>query len=130
MDIEGLIHKMVEELHLGDAPNKDKNGFFHLKIQPNLSILIKDLLPGLFVSAKIIELPKEGNNEALYLHLMQANVLGRDTGGGAIGIDITEKHLTLSQILPFAPEYKVFYETVEDFVNYIDYWKQKIPALT
>lgn len=129
MDIEHLVQKLAEELHLDATPQKDKNGYYQLNIQSNTSICIKDLCPGLFFSAKMIELPKGKSHEALYIYLMQANTLGRGTGGSAIGIDATEKYLTLSQSLPFELDYVAFYETVEDFVNYIDYWKQKIPAL-
>jgi len=129
MDIQYFMQKIAEELHLNDTPKQDKNGYFQLKIQRN-TILIKDLHPGLFFSAKIVALPQERNNEALYLYLMQANILGRGTGGSALGIDTMEKYFTLSHILPFELDYVFFYETLEDFVNYLDYWKQKIPTLS
>ena len=124
MDIERLIEILAKELKI-EIPKKDKNGCFQLKIQALTPISIKELNPGIFFSAKIMELPKEGNKETLYIYLMKANLLGQGTGGGAIGIDASEKYLTLSQSLPFEVNYEVFHDTLEDFLNYIDYWKEE-----
>ena len=127
MDVERLIETLVDELKLNEIPQKDKKGCFELKIHAFTPISIKELEPGVFFSAKIMELPKEGNKEALYIYLMKANLLGQGTGGGAIGIDASEKYLTLSQTLPFEVNYEVFHDTLEDFLNFIDYWKEEVP---
>jgi hypothetical protein len=52
--------------------------------------------------------------------------MGQGTGGGAIGIDPTEKFFTFSQSLPFEMNYQVFKESLEDFLNYITYWQEEI----
>ena len=60
---------------------------------------------------------------------MKANLLGQGTGGAAIGIDPSEKFFTLSEVLEFEVNYKTFHEKLEDFLNYIDYWKEEVPKL-
>jgi len=55
--------------------------------------------------------------------LMKANLLGQGTGEQAIGLDHEEKSLTLSCIIPYDINYKEFKEKIEDFVNYLDYWR-------
>lgn len=127
MELERLIEGLAEELKLDAVPQKDKNGVFQLKMGGLAQVSLSELEPGVFFSARIIELPKEKNKESLFIYLMKANLMGQGTGGGAIGIDASEKYLTLSHTLPFEVNYKTFRETLEDFLNYIDYWKEEIP---
>ncbi|NGX51532.1 MAG: hypothetical protein K1060chlam2_01401 [Chlamydiae bacterium] len=129
MHLDRLLETLAEELKLDAIPQMDKSGSFKLKIHALTPISVRELEPGLFLSAKIMELPKEGNKESLYIYLMKANLVGQGTGGAAIGIDSSEKYLTLSQTLPFEVNYKLFHETLEDFLNYIDYWKEEVPTL-
>lgn len=127
MHLERLLESLAKELKLEAIPQKDKNGFFQLKIHALTPISLKELEPGVFLTAQLMELPKEGNKEALYIYLMKANLMGQGTGGAAIGIDAHEKYLTFSQTLPFEVNYKVFHDTLEDFFNFIDYWREEIP---
>ena len=127
MKLENLIEMLAKELNLAAVPQKDKNGCYQLKINPSTTVLAKELDPGVFIYAQMLSVPKERNNEALFIHLMKANLLGQGTGGAAIGIDESEKFFTLSQSLAFEINYKMFHETLEDFLNYIDYWREFIP---
>ncbi len=129
MKLEKLIKMLAAELKLPELPQKDKNGCYQLKINPSLTVSAKELDPGIFVHSQIIPVPKEGNKEALFIHLMKANLLGQGTGGAAIGIDSSEEFFTLSQTLTFEVTYKAFHEALEDFLNYIDYWKEEVPKL-
>ncbi len=126
MHLERLIENLSSELKLGAIPQKDKNGLYQLKIGDSPQVMVKELDPGVFLGGKILPLPKEGNKEALFIYLMKANLLGQGTGGGAIGIDPSEKFLTFSLTLPFEVNYKTFHESLEDFLNYIDFWKEEV----
>ena len=127
MDLEKIIEMLAAELKLSAIPQKDKNGFYQVKISPTLEVAVHSLEPGVFMTSNILLLPKEGSKEAFYIYLMKANMLGQGTGGSAIGIDDKEKYLTLSLTLSFEISYKVFHEALEDFLNYIDYWREEIP---
>ncbi len=127
MQAEKLIETVARELKLEAIPQKNKEGFYELQVSS--LVLIKELDPGLFLSAKILPVPKAKNKEALFIHLMKANLLGQGTGGGAIGIDEKEKFFTLSLTLPFEVDYKTFHESLEDFLNYVDYWKEEVVHL-
>ena len=59
---------------------------------------------------------------------MKANLLGQGTGGAAIGIDSSEKFFILTHTFPFEINYKTFHESLEDFLNYIDFWKEEITS--
>ena len=126
MDLERLLETLSDNLKLDAIPQKDKEGIFQLKLPPNFQIGLSELNPGVFLSSLIMPIPKEGGKEALFIYLMKANLIGQGTGGGAIGIDPTEKYFTLSHALPFEVSYNVFKEAIEDFLNYISYWQEEI----
>lgn len=127
MDLDRLVENLASELKLDAIPQKDKKGFYQVKIGGSPTVSLKALEPGVFMTAQILPIPKEGNKEALYIYLMKANLLHQGTGHGAIGIDPSEKFFTLSYTLPFEVNYRTFHEILEDFLNYIDYWKEEVP---
>ena len=57
---------------------------------------------------------------------MKANFLGQGTGGARIGVDPDDKFLTLSHGFPYEMNYQLFKESIEDFVNYVVYWREEI----
>lgn len=126
MQAERLLEILAENLHLEAIPQKDKDGIYRLKLPPNFQVGVSELNPGVFFSSLILPIPKEGSKESLFIYLMKANLMGQGTGGGAIGIDPTEKFFTFSQSLPFEMNYQVFKESLEDFLNYITYWQEEI----
>ena len=64
--------------------------------------------------------------EEVFMYLMKANLLGQGTGGSIIGLDRDEKFLTLCLVLPYDMKYKVFKDALEDFTNYLDFWKNEL----
>ena len=91
----------------------------------NIEMSIKELDPGLYFYTPLAPTPQPKKEELLTL-LMKANFLGQGTGGSVIGLTEDESFLTLSLALPYEMDYKAFREAVEDFVNFIDYWKGQI----
>lgn len=77
------------------------------------------------VSCNIGELP-DRNREDFYLLLMRANFLGQGTNGYVLGMDKEEKYLTLSSKIPYDVNIKGFKEYIEDFVNFVDYWRGEL----
>ena len=126
MDLDRLIENLATKLKLDAVPQKNKKGHYPLQIGASPEVTVHPLDTGLFMTAKILPIPKEGNKEALFIYLMKANLLRQGTGGGAIGIDKEEQFFTLSYTLPFEVNDQVFYESLEDFLNYVDYWKEEI----
>ncbi len=123
--LEQHLKKLTEELGLDPLPPKDEQEFFHLIVNPSLNVTLKELEPGVSLSARIGPCPKE-KREDLFILLARANFLGQGTGGSSISLDHEEKFLTLSLYLPYDMNYIAFKETVEDFVNYVDYWKEEL----
>ena len=90
-----------------------------------IEIELCDLDPGVALSAKILQCPQK-RREDLFMFLMRANLLGQGTGNSRIGLTFDEKTLTLSSGLPYEMNYKTFRETLEDFINYLLYWREEV----
>jgi hypothetical protein len=123
--LEELLQKLIDEMELPEAPTKDDQGTYLLKLSPDMQVSLKELDPGTFFYAPLIplQLPKR---EELMIYLMKANFLGQGTGGSTIGLDENEKFLTLSLVLPYDMNYKIFKDSLEDFTNYVDYWREEL----
>lgn len=122
--IEQHITRLIEDLHLPPIP-KDPSGAFSIPLQPDVSVSITDLSPGCLLRSVLGPIP-ETNREELFTYVMKANFLGQGTGEQTIGIDPEEKFLTLSRIIPYEINYPKFKEILEEFVNYLLYWKEEI----
>lgn len=127
MMLEKYLRQLITEFKLDPLAPLDENKMFSLKLS-GFDIFLKHLDPGIYLHAKITQLlPQYRKEEALSL-LMKANFMGQGTGGGTIGLTEDESFLTLSLSLPYDMNYKEFKESLEDFVNFLDYWKIKITS--
>ncbi len=123
-----MLHKLLEqlfqELSLDTVPLLDERQEYHFKTSSS-DIALKESDSNVFLSAHIGPMP-ENKPEEFLLHVMKANFLGQGTGGGAIGLTEDESCLTLSLSLPYEMNYRTFKESLEDFANFLDYWRQEI----
>lgn len=124
MMLKNLLQQLYQDLGLGTVPPADEQKMHHLKIS-FLDISMTDLDPGFYFSSNIGPLPKKKKEDFLML-LMKANFLGQGTGGAALGLKDDESSLTLSLSLPYEMNYKTFKDSLEEFVNFIDYWKKEL----
>lgn len=123
MKLKHLLEQLFEELRLGAIPPADELKFHHFKIGAH-SIAMKDLDPGFYFSSNISPLPKK-KREDFFMLLMKANFLGQGTGGATLGLKEDESFLTLSLSLPYEMNYKAFKDSLEDFTNFVEYWKKE-----
>jgi hypothetical protein len=123
MILKTLLEELFQELGLGTVPPVDELKAYHFKIS-SFDIVMKDLDPGLYFASIIGPLPKKKKEDFLML-LMKANFLGQGTGGATLGLKEDESSLTLSLSLPYEMNYKAFKDSLEDFTNFVDYWKKE-----
>ncbi len=123
MMLKNLLEQLNQELGLGELPPADELKFHHFKMN-SFDISMKDLDPGFYFSSNIGPLPKNKKEEFLML-LMKANFLGQGTGGATLGLKEDESFLTLSLSLPYEMNYIAFKESLEDFANFVEYWKKE-----
>ena len=119
-----MITELCQELGL-DMPKTDRTKSFLLAINPQLAVTIRECPPGFALQSIAAPCPNK-KKEDLFIYLMRANFLGQGTGGARIGLDADEKLLTLSYGFPYEMNYQGFKESIEDFVNYVVYWREEV----
>ena len=122
MMLKTLLQQLCQELGIA-VPVLDENQSLQLKMGA-LDIEMKDLDPGFYFSSNIGPLPKKKTEEFLML-LMKANFLGQGTGGATLGLKEDESFLTLSLSLPYEMNYKAFKDSLEEFANFVEFWKKE-----
>ena len=123
MALKDHLEQLSVELEI-EIPKLDSEKGASFCIGPDYSLDLHDLAPGMSLNAKIAPVPDK-KREEFFLYLMRANFLGQGTGGSRIGMDADEKFLTLSLGFSYEMDYQTFRDTVEDFVNYVAYWREE-----
>jgi len=125
--LEKYLRQLIAEFNLDALSPLDENQMFSLKLN-DFEIALKQLDPGIYLHSKIIPFLPEYRKEATLSLLMQANFLGQGTGGSTLGLTEDESFLTLSLGLAYEMNYKEFKDVIEDFLNFLDYWKVKLTS--
>lgn len=110
-------------------------GFAHEKVQEHGYRLVagegalcevrQEKSSAILLRAIVSSCPK-GNLEDFLRQIMRANLFGQETGGASFSLDPAGENLTLSLLMHPNLDYRTFYEKLEDFLNYVDYWKNKV----
>lgn len=123
--LEHLITNFCEKLKLSLNLEKDKDGFFTLRLHRDFEFKLKDQNPGFYTRAYIGSVP-EGSHEDLYMHYMKANYLGQGTGGCALALTPDTKNLMLILSVGQDVNDNEFSDYLETYANYLDYWKNHL----
>ena len=123
--LERLLQTLSDRLKLEGPLTQDKEQFYTLAFNPETAIKVKEEGASVLLFGRIGHCPQM-KREELFAHLMKANFLGQGTGGGCLSLDESGNVLTLSSVLPYDMNFKMFRDAVEDFVNYIDYWRAEL----
>lgn len=119
--LDNHITELFKDLGLGTPPPFEKDGSKKVQISTiTIDMLEKD---GAIQLSALIAPPPTKEKEEFLLTLMKANFLGQGTGGGVLGLKEDESFLTLSLSLPYEINYGAFKDAVEEFINYLEYWK-------
>lgn len=119
--IEKHLTQLFTELGLTPPPPFEKDGLVKITLF-SFPMEVLKLESGAHISAPLAPLPTNEREEFL-LKVMKANYLGQGTGGATLGLREDESFLTLSLSLPYEMNYRAFKDAIEDFVNYVEYWK-------
>jgi len=119
------LQTLCEDLNLPTDLEKTEKGFFLLPLSDSLQLEVKELDPGALFTSPICPCP-EIKREELFIKLMKANLFGQGTFGAALGLSPEENLLTLSLAMPYDMNYRLFKESLEDFTNIVDYWREEV----
>ncbi|MDX8431182.1 MAG: type III secretion system chaperone [Candidatus Algichlamydia australiensis] len=117
-----ILLELAHEVGLTIFDDKEKKEMFTVHINPEVKVSLKSLKPGFELFAKAGKLPQK-NKEDTLMHVMEANLLGQGTGGNILGMTKDEKEITLRFVKPFEASKEVLHDDLENFVNYLGYWR-------
>lgn len=123
--LEELIYNLLKEIELIAKPTKIDPNTYQVELSSDLSIIIKRIDPGYYFQTAICEVP-ELEAEMLFISLMEANLFGHGTGGGVLGISLDGHTFLFSKKILQDITYQVFREKIEEFVNYVEFWRMEI----
>lgn len=122
--LDRLLKQLAEDLELEIFPTKQEDGEYLLRLYEPDTLFAKEVDEQIVIRGTIKECPST-NKEVEFMLLMKANLLFQGTGGAIIGLDANENFLTLFLNLPYDINYKTFKESLESFVNFLNYWKSR-----
>lgn len=124
--IEQYLIKLQNDIGMANLYEKKEKGLFFLPFGKR-NILLLTGGRAFMLNAAIGMLPKEEHRvESFCLYLLFANFLGQGTGHSAIGLMPDQATLSLTMKITRDIDYEDFKNTLEEFVNYFDYWKDEI----
>ena len=123
--LEEHLEKLSKDV-LGSLSKEKKKNIFTFSFLENI-LHFEKIENGFYINSTISQIPEE-KLEEFFIYVMKANFLGIGTGGNIIGLNKDEKYLTLSYNFFYEINYKEFKEFVEDFINYLVYWRKEIKA--
>jgi len=123
--IDDLLEKLCKDIKSKEAISQTKDKVFIFSFTDDIQIIMKENEGFIDMQSKIATCP-ELKLEDLFIYLMKANLFLQGTGKNVIGLDKLEKSLTLSANLAYEIKYKNFKEHIEDFINYLIYWRKEI----
>lgn len=126
--LQTLLDELEKEITFSKPVKWDTEKKCHLFLFDDAEILLEERKEHLFIQSVICAKPAN-KKEEVFIRLMEANLLGLGTGGSVISLDKQEKFLTLSLDLPYEMNYPAFKENLEDFTNYLFYWREEIEKL-
>ncbi len=123
--LKSLISQLSKECSL--EPEMVQTGGFKLQFE-HLGVMATEGPEAIVISAHIGELPEQKSEEAALL-LMSANLFGKETGAGMLGLDRDGKKVLFVELLPPSIDYKHFHGALEGFLNYAESWQEELKSV-
>lgn len=126
--INEYMVKLAQELELPVEVAQDVGGKYRLPMDEETVVNLLDVPPGFSLQANVCKVPDK-NLEVFYEHVLHGNLLGQGTFGAVLGLTDDGKYLTLSLDIDYPIPYNTFKETIEEFLNTVDYWRDETLAV-
>lgn len=122
--LSSFMQEFTKELELNKPFPQDVPGVYKIPLEADLSILITTIPEGISFTSNLAQIPK-GKEESFYTHALLGNLFGQGTKGAVLGLTDDGRMLTLSHLIDYDINYKEFKETLEDFINSVDFWRKE-----
>lgn len=126
--LESLVDQLGQDLQMQDLILSSE-GTYTLPFDDNIEVRVIQSANS-YIFKGIIGPCPQANKDAFIIKIMEANLFGRGTRGGIIGLTEDGNLLTLTAELDYNSSYKEFKEKLEDFVSILDFWRNEALTLT
>jgi hypothetical protein len=123
--LQPLLNELHTELEILPVPQVADHLEVTFALRDDISVNMRDLKPGISFFSQIAPCPAP-RKEELFVKVSKANYLGQLTGAARIGLSADGKFLTLLAGMPYEMSYRNFREALEDFINFLLYWRSEI----
>jgi hypothetical protein len=126
MKLESHIQELALTLEI-DAPALE-GGVYNFDFEDDIKVSVKELdLEGYTFDSVVCTIDDELLSEDLLQIMLQGNLFGQLTGGSALALSPEKNEITLKKDCYKILNSKEFIEDFEDFINYVDFWKEEVP---
>jgi hypothetical protein len=122
--LDTFIQEFAREMEIGHSLPISASGTFELPLDEGLSVQIEAIPEGFKLFSNIAVVP-ETNKETFLQNVMLGNLFGQGTHGAVLGMSEDGSQLTLSKKIDYTYDYSKFRETLEEFINTIDFWRDE-----
>lgn len=128
MFADDLAKQLSRELELDPPLAPNEEGEYGFMLGDRLMIALKPHESGMALSTVVGNYPADDSpdQEKLFRHLLEANLLGQGTGRGCLSITPTEREVRLTLSLPIEVPYSEWREYLEEFLNFAEYWRTEL----
>ena len=123
--LETLVKQLSSNYKFPYEFFKEPSRHYILKIDEDTALIFKELEKGFLIQSALDATPKE-NVEELFLLLLKANFLGQGTKGSYLALNESGETLLFMHEQTNQLNYPQFKEKIEEFVNYLNYWKLRV----
>jgi len=120
-----LISQLMSELQLDKSILKQSpSGEYILSFNKDYSVKISETPQGVIFNSRMANVPAPSKEDSFIEQSMHANLFGRGTNDGVVGLTPDGDGLTFTQVFENFNNFKDFKLQLENFLNEIDYWRE------
>lgn len=120
--IERFMQQLSEEMELKTPLEPKERGVYAIPFDEGLNIEASTIPDGYMLRC-LIPTPLKVTADDPYTEMLFANLFFRGTGGCTLGLNESGDQITLTKTLEANADYRLFRDTVEDFLNSVDFWR-------
>jgi hypothetical protein len=122
--LQSFIPKLIEDLQINRSDlTSEIPGAYTLPLDVG-SINMLDIPNGYMLKCNVAPFPKT-KEELFVVQAMMGNLFGQGTRGAVLGLNPHGTMLTLTLIVDYPTNFKEFRESLEDFINVMDLWRDE-----
>lgn len=123
--IDQLMKSFSNEIGADPPIQANVPGVYGFSIGDGISVSVVDKGGEVTVSAAFGPLPRQ-EQEKFYTTIMSADLFFQGTDRSTLGIDDKGEKLVIKKVIDHDMDDKQFSEEMEDFLNMVDFWKNKM----